>query len=437
MPISRRTFAKRCGQAACFALASRLVRPGIFVAEAAAAVTGPGKYFVHLVGKGGACGQFMFPHGTPSLFSIQRARRPGIMNALSVSDVALPGSPALGMHPNFATTAVAGVSTVKDLVVNTKGRLITCVGLSQLDGSHEAAMSTLMAGLNTWNSSGTATHWVSRWMDTYNFSTTQGWLLGNSPSFPFKRAGEPAIEAVSLSQYAWNDRGTSLGGDQEGKRTDVLARNLLNMQADLPQHGTDLVNALKQTVDMVESIRPYRTQPVRSEYDGGDAGGLFKSAAQIIKYKESQGNTSPVYIQISLPFNFDHHSFLLDYMPGEISFLNKHIGLLVDDIGASAFGRTCVAFSTEFGRAASESGANGADHGWGNNTFILSGGLNGSDPVAGTPVSTDDATNNRYLPVHTESKQIYAEILDWMGHDPTAIFQDFNPRANWLGLFSS
>lgn len=428
MKISRRKFLAQ-SSAVCAASLVPFYKPSLVIAEGPGG--GAGQFFINVLLGGGADGLFMLPPAD-ALFDSLKARRPTIMNGIAQADVAFGGSP-IGTHPLLAETLSAGMQSVRSLIASGNGRIISRVGLPQMDGSHDSAMATLLTGMSGWTL-GSNNHWVGRWMDAYDMQPTQVWRLGKPIGFPLTRSGPPPITVDDLSQYSWNDRGSALGGSVEGALSRDLARQLLALQQDLSPIQEELKAALLETHDTWSTVWEFKNEASRSDYSFPQ----FRDAAKIIRKKFRTGDSSVTYIQISLG-GFDHHSYLASGLGSFLQIFNRDIQRLYEDLKVSGWSRTALYVSTEFGRKIPTGAESGADHGWANNLLVLGGGLrSGVGPVAGTPLDPTEIASANVMSAGVDHRMAFWEILEFLGHDPARVFPGFSPTApQRLNLFTA
>ena len=118
---------------------------------------------------------------------------------------------------------------------------------------------------------------------------------------------------------------------------------------------------------------------------------------------------------------------------------SRAIAALVTDLD-DRMADTVVVTMSEFGRAVSENGNRGTDHGHGNAMMIIGGGVRGGRVYGKWPgLAADRRYERRDLAVTTDFRDVFGEIV--VRHlglgDPTPIFPGYNLQAsNFPGLFS-
>ena len=432
--LTRRNLLKTMGLLAGGQVALRTLNPSLLIAEGPAPSSlAAGQFFINIVLAGGADGLYLFPPlgSGGNLFNILKARRPSIMSAMTAASVAIPGlSSEIGLHTNFRRKPAGMSSSVADLVAAGQARVLGRVGMAQLDGSHDSAMATLLTGLTSWNA-GSSGHWVSRWMDAYAMQPTQVWRFGRQVGFPLTRSGALPISVDNLAQYQWNDRGSALGGSAEATRSFDVAKRLLDLQPNLSPHAEHLRTALEETIQTSNQLTPYRNQATRSDYTYLSP---FRDAARVINRKIATADTSTTYVQLSFD-GFDTHSSQAAGLDGASQMLADNLSVFYEELKNTAWSKTVVVISTEFGRKIPTGAESGSDHGWANNSLVLSGGLrSGAGALAGALPLASDLQNGNVLTTAIDQRQTFWEILEFLGHDPARVFTDHTPSQR-LRLF--
>jgi uncharacterized protein (DUF1501 family) len=117
----------------------------------------------------------------------------------------------------------------------------------------------------------------------------------------------------------------------------------------------------------------------------------------------------------------------------------RAIAALVTDLG-DRMEDTVVLTMSEFGRAVSENGNRGTDHGHGNAMMVIGGGVRGGRVYGKWPgLSVDRRYDGRDLAVTTDFRDVFGEIV--VRHldvaNPAPVFPGFNVNAaRFPGLFA-
>jgi uncharacterized protein (DUF1501 family) len=117
---------------------------------------------------------------------------------------------------------------------------------------------------------------------------------------------------------------------------------------------------------------------------------------------------------------------------------SQSIAALVTDLG-ERMADTVVLTMSEFGRAVSENGNRGTDHGHGNAMMVIGGGVRGGHVYGTWPgLASDKRYEGRDLAVTTDFRDVFGEIVvRHMGvADPKSIFPGYSVQASkFPGLF--
>ena len=117
----------------------------------------------------------------------------------------------------------------------------------------------------------------------------------------------------------------------------------------------------------------------------------------------------------------------------------RSLAALVTDLG-DRMADTVVVTMSEFGRAVSENGNRGTDHGHGNAMIVIGGGVRGGHVCGKWPgLSADKRYEGRDLAITTDFRDVFGEIVvRHMGvMDPKPIFPGYSVKvSNFPGLFT-
>ena len=118
---------------------------------------------------------------------------------------------------------------------------------------------------------------------------------------------------------------------------------------------------------------------------------------------------------------------------------SRSIAALVTDLG-DRMADTVVLTMSEFGRAVSENGNRGTDHGHGNAMLVMGGGVSGGQVYGRWPgLAADQRYEGRDLAVTTDFRDVFGEIVvRHMGvADPKSIFPGYSVQpSKFPGLFA-
>jgi uncharacterized protein (DUF1501 family) len=448
MGLNRRRFLIRSAQLGGAIACSSLFRPQMVVAQGAAVRSGAaGRYFVHVVLDGGVCGLSFCPPAETQTFAALQTRRPSLMarqtgtnpngaqivTPYSISDIAITGHAGApyGVHPGFKRTEFTAVPSLEQQLSQGNGRILAGVGKPAPDGSHDSAMKKLLTGADVWGG-GSAKHWLAALIDRYEMPVDTVWALGSQPSIPLVAASSQPVTLERLSDYDYYRWGNYLGGNATADQASDLARGLVEDEdaLSLTEPGRKLREAVLHAFDSRDAAVQRNAATVRSEWNGSPGvSGLFQDAVKIIRFAETNGNTAPMFIRITVP-GFDTHGNQRSQMDYHASYFNRAIGLMMADLGAT-LSKTAILLESEFGRSIHENSlgsgvpadSRGTDHGWANNHLIFSGGLRAATPVVvGGAATASELSTATTLSRKVDWRLPIAETLEWMGINPTEAF---------------
>ena len=210
----------------------------------------------------------------------------------------------------------------------------------------------------------------------------------------------PALAINQLSSF----------GIRAGRATDMVEASFeaeYAAAADqiLGRTGRDAFDAVR----MLASADPMRYAPASgARYPRTAFGEALKQIAQLVK--------ADVGLEIAFAesTNWDHHvneggatgilAVRLDDFSRGIAALATDLGDRMDDV--------LVLTMSEFGRAVSENGNRGTDHGHGNAMFILGGGVRGGKVYGPWPgLEPEQRFEGRDLAVTTDFRDLFAEVV--------------------------
>ncbi len=99
------------------------------------------------------------------------------------------------------------------------------------------------------------------------------------------------------------------------------------------------------------------------------------------------------------------------WMFGQLSEVGKALAAFMTDLGSAADRVTLVTLS-EFRPPRHENGSGGVDHGYGNFSFVLGGGVNGGKVYGTWPGVAPDQTQAGDLKATTDYRSVLAEVLE-------------------------
>ena len=183
------------------------------------------------------------------------------------------------------------------------------------------------------------------------------------------------------------------------------------------------------------------------DYSDQGVGPSFRDAAKIIKAKAlssafgQQQKDTIIYLGQG---GYDTHSNQMDPdggLPRLVTGLGNNLAVLVEDLKATGvWNDSVILVFSEFGRTVHENGDQGSlsvgtDHGWGNITFAMGGGIR-SGILGDAPTSQEllDTDVDALVPT-TDFRRVWGDILAWLGASPSTILDEEGFAYSPLGIF--
>ena len=276
-------------------------------------------------------------------------------------------------------------------------------------------------------------------------STGDGWLNRYlqaprvAPSSPFRAVAltgqlprmlqgvSPAVAMSQIGQFA-------IRAGQDGGVANASFEALYASAADVVLKGTgrDAFDALK----MLKTTDPARYEPAAgADYPRSAFGQALKQIAQL-----SKANLG-VEVAFAELGGWDTHinqGAAQGQLATRLDDFARGIAALTTDLG-DRMEDTVVITMSEFGRAISENGNRGTDHGHGNAMLVIGGGVRGGQVFGKWPgLSVAQRFEGRDLAVTTDFRDVFAEIV--VRHlgvaDVKPIFPGYDVQASrFPGLF--
>jgi uncharacterized protein (DUF1501 family) len=239
-------------------------------------------------------------------------------------------------------------------------------------------------------------------------------LQGRAPALAMNR-----VDRFGLRQGSWG-AATSFEA-QYAEAADVV----------LNRTGREAFDAMR----LLRANRPDAYRPTAGvAYPRSPFGRALEQVAQLVK--------ADVGLEVAFAETggWDHHvnqGADTGQLATRLDDFARAIGAFAADLGSRMADIVLVTMS-EFGRAVSENGNRGTDHGHGNAMLVLGGGVKGGTVYGRWPgLSVEQRHERRDLAVTTDFRQVLAELLE--GHlgldDAGAVFPGFVPgRGARVGL---
>ena len=276
-------------------------------------------------------------------------------------------------------------------------------------------------------------------------STQDGWLnrylhaREHADATPFRavalaanlprtlQGAEPALAIGQIGQF----------GIRAGQATDMLQASFESEYAAaadkvLNRTGNEAFDAIK----MMKSADPSKYQPENgAEYPRSAFGDALRQIAQLVK---ADVGLEVAFAELGGWDTHVNQGSAVGQLAQRLDDFSRGIAALARDLG-DRMGDTIILTMSEFGRAVSENGNRGTDHGHGNAMFIVGGqNVKGGKVYGRWPgLAREQRYEGRDLAVTTDFRAVFAEVV--RGHlgvtDTRTIFPGFNDNAR-LGFIA-
>ena len=384
--VSRRIFMKNGG----LALLSLGFAPS-FLARTVEAARQPHKILITIFQRGAVDGLNMV---VPFAEDAYYAARPSIAipRPGREANVALDLDGFFGLHPRM--TSLAPWFTRGQLAI------VHATGSHDSTRSHFDAQDYMESG--TPGRKGTRDGWLNRFLQVRrDGAATTFRAVSLTQQLPRALQGmAPALAINRLSSF-----GIRAGGATEMVEASFEAEYATAADQILGPTGREAFDAVK----MLASADPMQYEPTHgARYPRTAYGEALKQIAQLVK--------ADVGLEVAFAEsgNWDHHvneggstgilATRLDDFSRGIAALATDLGDRMDDI--------VVLTMSEFGRAVSENGNRGTDHGHGNAMLVLGGPIRGGKVYGRWPgLETEQRFEGRDLAVTTDFRDVFAEVV--------------------------
>ena len=384
--ISRRVFLKNGG----LALVSLGCAPE-FLARTVAASQSKRRVLVTIFQRGAVDGLNMIvPFGDKAYY----AARPSIAIARPGSgpDAALDLDGFFGMHPRLAP--LKGYFDAKQLAI------VHASGSHDETRSHFDAQDYMESA--TPGVKGTPDGWLNRYLHAKEHEkATPFRAVALAPQLPRALQGvAPALAIGQISQF-----GIRAAGSSDMVQSSFEAEYAAAAQGVLHQTSRDAFDAIR----MLKSADPSRYAPENgAEYPRSAYGDALKQIAQLIK--------ADVGLEVAFAEsgNWDHHvneGAAVGLLANRLDDFARGITALVRDLG-DRMADVVIMTMSEFGRAVTENGNRGTDHGHGNAMMVLGGNVRGGKVYGRWPgLAPEQRYQGRDLAVTTDFRAVFAEVV--------------------------
>ena len=268
--------------------------------------------------------------------------------------------------------------------------------------------------------------WLNRYLQARRVETAGSFrAVSLTPQLPRALQGvAPAVAMSQLSQFGV--RGDRVGASFEEQYA-AAADRVLNGT------GRDTFDAIRT----LKAAEPSRYQPEHgADYPRSPFGQALKQIAQLSK--------AGVGLEVAFAElgGWDTHvnqGGAQGQLATRLDDFARSVAALVTDLG-DRMEDTVVLTMSEFGRAVSENGNRGTDHGHGNAMLIIGGGIRGGRVYGRWPgLARDKRYDGRDLAVTTDFRDVFGEIVTrHLGlDDPGTVFPGYPIKTEkFVGMFA-
>jgi uncharacterized protein (DUF1501 family) len=401
--ISRRVFMKNGG----LALVSLGFAPPMFLARTAAAASSSRRVLITIFQRGAVDGLNMIvPFGEKAYYSARPSLAIAKPGGGSETAVDLDGF--FGLHPRMAP--------LKPLFDAKQLAIVHACGSPDGTRSHFDAqdyMETATPGVKS-----TQDGWLNRYLHAREHqSATPFRAVALAPQLPRALQGlAPALAIGQIGQF-----GIRAGQASEMVQASFEQEYAAAATSVLHSTGREAFDAVK----MLKNADPQRYTPANgAEYPRSAYGDALRQIAQLIK--------ADVGLEVAFAEsgNWDHHvnqGAATGILATRLDDLSRGIAALVRDLG-DRMQDVVILTMSEFGRAVSENGNRGTDHGHGNAMMAIGGGVRGGRVYGRWPgLQPEQRYEGRDLAVTTDFRNVFAEVV--RGHlgltDTRSVFPGF------------
>jgi uncharacterized protein (DUF1501 family) len=374
------------------------------------------------------------PYGDPLYYKYRTriALYPDARNGKPAGVIPIRNSPYWGMNSSMAP--------LTPLIE--QGILMPFMNVGSIDGtrSHFSAQDNMERA--TLSHSGINSGWLNRYLEAtkkpYD-APLRGLTAQNlvpralRGSYPVL-AGNNRTEQMDLFEDLYSNKNLvnmtarDGAGEERGSRLDDTGYNPQEhvLTSDMTR---DVIAASgANSVERIKALEKAEQTETDAEYPRGGLSDQLRTIAKVIK--------ADVGLEVAQADygGWDHHSAqggvggrharMLGELSAALVAFNKDLGSHMD--------RTLVLVMSEFGRTVADNGGEGTDHGRAGFMIAMGNMVQAKEPVSGVWKGLKDLDYDRFLPVHTDFRSVYAESLTRLFHvDPfkTGILPNYNAGA--------
>ncbi len=265
--------------------------------------------------------------------------------------------------------------------------------------------------------------WMNRYLHAKEHQkATPFRAVALAPQLPRALQGTaPALAIGQISQF-----GIRAGGSTDMVQSSFEAEYAAAAKSVLHTTGSEAFDAVK----MMKKADPSQYTPANgAEYPRSPFGEALKQIAQLVK--------ADVGLEVAFAEsgNWDHHAnqgSAVGLLANRLDDLTRGIAALVRDLG-DRMQDVVVMTMSEFGRAVTENGSRGTDHGHGNAMMIMGGGVRGGKVYGKWPgLAREQRHDGRDLAITTDFRAVFNEVV--RGHlalnDTSRVFPGFTGNGS-------
>jgi uncharacterized protein (DUF1501 family) len=276
-------------------------------------------------------------------------------------------------------------------------------------------------------------------------STSDGWL--NRYLQTRRLEHDTPFRAVALAQQlprTLQGRASALAINQigqfgiRGPQSDAVGASF---EAEYAQAADRVLNGTGreafEAIRMLKVADPQKYQPANgADYPRSPFGQALRQVAQLVK---ADVGLEVAFAELGGWDTHVNQGAAAGQLATRLDDFARGIGALVTDLG-DAMQDTIVMTMSEFGRAVSENGNRGTDHGHGNAMFVMGGAVRGGKVYGQWPgLAVEQRFEGRDLAVTTDFRNVFAEVVTrHLGvADASAIFPGFTVKpSNFVGFLA-
>ena len=414
--VSRRVFLKD----GAFAFVSLGFAPSFLARTAfAAGASGRPKQLIAIFQRGAVDGlNVVVPFGEPDYYRARPSIAIGRPGAAENGAIDLDGF--FGLHPRLLP--------LKPLWDARQLAIVHACGSPDSTRSHFDAqdyMETATPGVKS-----TADGWLNRYLQVRKAEeSTPFRAVALTSQLPRMLQGTaPALAMNQLAQFG-------IRGGQGGEMVGASFETEYAAAADHLLNGTgrEAFNAIK----MLKTADPAKYQPANgADYPRSPFGQALRQIAQLTK---SNVGLEVAFADVGGWDTHVNQGAAQGQLANKLEDFSRAIAALVGDLGDRMEDAVVVTMS-EFGRAVTENGNRGTDHGHGNAMMVIGGGVRGGHVYGKWPgLAVERRYEGRDLAVTTDFRDVFGEIVTrHLGlSNPGTIFPGYNLQpAKFPGLFA-